>query len=1160
MGSFGYYVLSAVGAVIYMVTGWIVVGLLHLSGQTEVIVRMLVMGLGFSALGLLYYWNDRRRREKQLPGQTQTGAWQAGPDREVEALLREAQKRLSAARLGKDAKLGNLPVFVITGYPDSAKTSTVLQSGTEPDLLAGQVYQDNAIVSTRTINLWLAKKSVLVEAGGKLLGELERWQQLIKSLRPAQPRIFSSRQEAPRAAILCIEADLFIAGVEDTLAAASRALQSRLGELSQILGVNLPVYVLITKLDRLTFFAEFFANLMDEEASQVFGATLPLRTGIEQGVYAEEEARRITAAFDNLAASLCDKRLPFLARDNDPARKAAIYEFPREFRKLRNPAVRFLVDVCRPSQLRANPILRGFYFSGVRPIVVKESTPLAQGDAVPIRQPEPSGIFDFEQPSPLAPVSETRMRRVPQWLFLGHLFSGVILRDTVALGASGHSLRAERVRRALIAGPVALCLLWSLATTTSYFKNRSLESRVGDAARDITLTEGGGAEQELPSRSSLERLDSLRESVELLSRYERDGPPWSMRWGLYAGDQLYRPARRLYFARFHQLLFGATQTSVLEYLRQLPKAPGSNDEYKPAYDGLKAYLITTSHHEKSVRAFLSPVLYAYWSGKRQIDSDRGTLARRQFDFYSDELVLANPFSSENDGDAIRHARDYLAQFNGSESVYQFMLTEASRQNPAVNFNRQYSGSAAYVLNNKDVAGAFTIEGFKFIDQAIHNVKRFFGGEVWVLGDDRAYRNLDPDKIVPELQARYRRDFIGNWRAYLANSQIAGYTSVGDAAQKLKQLSSNQSYLLALFCLASVNTLVADPEIAEPFQPVQYVESPKCSDRLVQEHNSQYMTALTNLQTAMDRVAQSGANPRDDLVEQTHSEADAAYRVTRQIAQSFRIDREGNVHGMVQQLMEEPIRKAEATVGRLGPAQLNSQGRALCGAFADLSRKYPFNTSSNVDATIDDVNGIFRPTDGRLDQFFETNLRSYLTRQGSQFTRKPDSKVQVTEGFLRFLTRAYSFSDALYRNGSREPSLTYTMKAMPAEGVKSVSLSMDGQELDSPGSGGVSKDFVWPGTSSRAARLSGSFGGPTIGFISYDGLWAVFRFFGDADQFQATGGTYTLQWVPRQGQSSQPMRIEGKIISLPFQLDLKGAPPIFQKGYLAGFQCVADVAR
>jgi hypothetical protein len=49
---------------------------------------------------------------------------------------------------------------------------------------------------------------------------------------------------------------------------------------------------------------------------------------------------------------------------------AAIYELPREFRKLRNAAVRLLVDLGRPSQLRVNPFLRGFYFSGVRPVVV----------------------------------------------------------------------------------------------------------------------------------------------------------------------------------------------------------------------------------------------------------------------------------------------------------------------------------------------------------------------------------------------------------------------------------------------------------------------------------------------------------------------------------------------------------------------------------------------------------------------------------------------------------------------------------------------------------------------------------------------------------------------------------------------------------------------
>ncbi len=115
-------------------------------------------------------------------------------------------------------------------------------------------------------------------------------------------------------------------------------------------------------------------------------------------------------------------------------------------------------------------------------------------------------------------------------------------------------------------------------------------------------------------------------------------------------------------------------------------------------------------------------------------------------------------------------------------------------------------------------------------------------------------------------------------------------------------------------------------------------------------------------------------------------------------------------------------------------------------------------------------------------------------------------------------------------------------------------------ITSTAAAAVTKDFTWPGASHQA-KLAGNLGGSDFGFISYDGLWAVFRFFGDADQFQASGSTYTLQWVPRQGQSGQAIKLDsGKSLTLPFKLDLKGAPPIFQKGYLSGFQCVSDVAR
>jgi type VI secretion system protein ImpL len=1162
MGS--YYLISVVVMLVFLVVSWIVTGLLHLSGQAETVVRMVLTGLIFGAFGALYYF--RSRRQKQPPTDAErTQQNVASSEREIGFFIRDAETRLAASSLGKEAKLSQMPVFFVVGDTASAKTSVFVHSGLEPDLLAGQVYQDTAIVSTRPLNIWLAQRSVFVEPGGPMLDDPARWGRLIKRLQPLRRRLFGAKP-APRAVIVCVDCETFLKpGADENLATLARSLHTRIGEIAQILGVRLPIYVLFTKLDRLASFTDFVRNLTDDEANRVLGVTLPLRGGREQGgVYAEQESRRLAAAFEGLFYSLCGKRLPFLGRENKADKLGPVYEFPREFRKLRNAAVRFLVDLSRPSQLRIDPFLRGFYFSGVRPITVKDSAPVARA-ASPAEgkfNRGATGIFDLQglgaDPSPLAAPGQTR--RVPQWLFLGHLFSDVILRDRAALGISGQTRNREMMRRAIAGVVGALFLTWSIGMTVSYFRNRALEARVSEAARGIGRGETGGAGQQLPSRDALERLDKLRETVELLSQYEREGPPWSLRWGLYVGSDLYPPARRLYFSRFHQLLFGSTQEALVDTLRKLPPKPGPNDEYKPTYDTLKAYLITTSNHEKSTREFLSPHLLDRWIAGRQIDSELTSLARRQFDFYATELILANPFSSSNDTDAVEQARSYLAQFNAIESIYQFIIAEASRQKPAINFNRQFPGSAAYVVNNLDVAGAFSIEGWKFVENAIGDVKRFFGGESWVLGN-RAYTNLDPLAIGPALRDRYHKDYIGNWRAYLAKSQVAGYASVSDAAQKLGQLSSNQSYLLGLFCLASVNTSVPDAATSAPFQPVQFVTPPNCSDHYIQGNNSQYASALVNLQSSMDRVAKSGGEVKDDLVSQTMNDAANAYKVTRQIAQSFTIDREGNVHGMVEKLMEDPIHNAEGLLGRLGPAQINAEAHRFCGDFAGLTNKYPFNTASQNDATLDDLNAFFRPGDGKIASFAGNDLRNYVERRGSEWVRRSDSRVQISDAFLRFLNRAGSLTDALYKGGATNPSLTYNMKALPAEGMKSVTLSIDGQVLKSSGAGGDSKDFTWPGSSVRTAKLAGSLGGSELGLIAYDGLWAAFRFFGDADRFQASGSAYTLQWVPRQGQSGQPMRLDsGKALALPFQLDLKGAPPIFQKGYLSGFQCVSDVAR
>jgi type VI secretion system protein ImpL len=332
-------------------------------------------------------------------------------------------------------------------------------------------------------------------------------------------------------------------------------------------------------------------------------------------------------------------------------------------------------------------------------------------------------------------------KRVPQWLFLPRLFHDIVLQDRVAMGASAASSKTNSARRLLLVAASAVCLLAAAGFFVSWLRNRGLESRVLEAARAIPAGESTG--MDLPSLSALQKLDALRQTLAELGRYEREGAPLSFRWGLYTGSDLFPQARRVYFDRFRQLLFAQTQGSLLASLQRLPAAPAPEDEYGPAYESLKAYLITTSHHDKSTQPFLSPVLMRHWSAGRTIDQQRSQLAQAQFDFYATELKDANPYSSANDSYAIERARRYLSQFAGIERVYQNMLAEATRTNPA-SIHRKFRVRET-VVDAREVSGAFSKGGWELKDARATPTATPAAG---VLGDQAAARRTSSRAAAP----------------------------------------------------------------------------------------------------------------------------------------------------------------------------------------------------------------------------------------------------------------------------------------------------------------------------------------------------------------------------------------------------------------------------
>ncbi len=697
--------------------------------------------------------------------------------------------------------------------------------------------------------------------------------------------------------------------------------------------------------------------------------------------------RRASArAFQELANSLSARRTELLTRESDPEATLAAYEFPREFRKLRGPLVKFLLELCRPSQLNVGPFLRGFYFSGVRPVVVEEETAAQATGPVPsgkrdLANPDATGIFSYQRPSVQTPsptpVSRTSKRRVPQWVFLPRFFNEVILADRSGLAASAANTKTNFLRRLLLTSAVCLCVLFGIFTLVSFVKNRALVSNVRQAANAVASDNAGA---NTVSIDSLTKLDTLRQALVQLTEYERTHPPLSMRWGLYTGSTILPDTRQLYFDHFKTLLFGNLQSGLLTSMRSWPAAPPSNADYGYAYNTLKAYLETTSNHDKATAQFLPPLLQERWVGDQTVEPAKVALARRQFDFYTAELIRENPYSSNNDPQVVQKARTYLAQFAGVARVYQAMLTEANQNTKPIVFNQKFPGSSEVVINTREIPGAFTKPGFTFMENAIKNPAKYVSGEKWVLGDQSSAVGNTPN-LAQQIRGLYYTDYINTWRDYLRKSVVVRYASLAAAAKKLTLTSSPQSPLLALFWLASQNTDVPAPPIQQAFKPLHSLMPPASVDQYVGPSNTNYMNGLTALQSVLDQASKAPPEQSQAVADQTANAANAALLITRQTALTLGLDPEGHIEAVIQKLMEAPITYVDAVKPNgPSPAPLNAGGADFCSKYRLLTAKYPFDPNSKTQATLDEINTVFRPQQGTFWQFYDQKLSKLLTNR------------------------------------------------------------------------------------------------------------------------------------------------------------------------------------
>jgi type VI secretion system protein ImpL len=437
---------------------------------------------------------------------------------------------------------------------------------------------------------------------------------------------------------------------------------------------------------------------------------------------------------------------------------------------------------------------------------------------------------------------------------------------------------------------------------------------------------------------------------------------------------------------------------------------------------------------------------------------------------------------------VAHARSYLNGFQGFQHVYQSMLEAANRKSPGFNFNSRFPGSNLYILDSYPVPGAFTKDGFTFMQDAILHPDPYFSGEEWVLGPSTG-PPIDAVALPGQLKSRYYADYILTWRTYLTKAQFQGFPGFKEAGDKLNALDSNDSALLELFSLISYNTGVAAPEISTLFQAPQSVVPPSNPDnRLIGPANQTYIQSLQGLEGAVKNLSGNPTSANDPTaLAPVIQAAVTAEQAAENLRNSFTRDPAGNMDKTSFDLLEDPIESVKSLVAQAPKHEDGDAAKTFCDGLDPLLAKFPFNPQSATEASPEEVAQVFAPGQGSFAQFTaKPPIHELVVQQGSQYVEAPGSAIHVNPAFLSFLSRAQKISSSLFSAGGNQPSLDFTLSEVKSSGVSDAVLNIDGKQITE---GGQSASFHWVSQPSSKITLATQKNTAPI----MTGQWSVFHF-------------------------------------------------------------------
>lgn len=493
-----------------------------------------VIGAYFGVKLARRLWLVSRSRVK-LAASEAAGRAQAEKSSAQSDLTRKWKEAIATLRRSSLRRFGNpiyaLPWYMVIGESGVGKTSAITRSRLGSLNKTGSQFEP--ITQTVNCDWWFFNRTVIIDTAGRYVSpngtpeDQAEWERMLELL--AKYRL----KEGLNGLVLAVDADQIVRG-DDQLEQYGHVIRERIDQLIRLFDKRFPIFLLLTKCDRIYGFEEWTQTLPPEALAQAMGYIGELEEG--DGA----ETRFADQAFDQITTRLRQLRLDMGVKGVDLS--APLLLLPEEIDRLRGGLKRFLTACMGNNPYLEQPLLRGLFLSSAR----------QDGETLP-------NLLGLAQAS-------TGARGTEKGAFLHDFFERVLPADRWTFRPTVIIDRWRQATRNLAAvfwvSIFAAALLFLML---SYYQTRSSLMAIQQAYPQHALVSDQPAEQRLQTLQDMLRL------IELIESHERH---WQTRWLAFSPDleRLESDIKAVYVQGFRQMLQRNRREDMLPAL-----ADGSTD-------------------------------------------------------------------------------------------------------------------------------------------------------------------------------------------------------------------------------------------------------------------------------------------------------------------------------------------------------------------------------------------------------------------------------------------------------------------------------------------------------------------------------------------------------------------------------------------------------